>query len=239
MNVTEEQIAAFADGELAGDELARVEAAIAADPSLAAKVEAHRKLKSTLGAHFAPMLDQPVPDRLAAMLKPREEDQPSEDSAEVVSFAAERQKRGFAPVVRRWAPIAGPALAASLVLAIIQPWNTGSVPAGYADGTLATALDDQLVATQMASADTRILVSFESEGGELCRAYRSGDTGGIACRDATGWDIEREFALDGAQTTEFRQAGSEADVMAAVQAMAAGDALDAKAEAAAKANGWR
>ena len=81
--------------------------------------------------------------------------------------------------------------------------------------------------------------SFEGEGGELCRAYRSGDTGGIACRDATGWDIQREFALDGAQTTEFRQAGSEGDVMAAAQAMAAGDALDAEAEAEAKANGWR
>lgn len=239
MSVTEAQIAAYADGELAGDELARVEVAIAADPALAAKFEAHRKLKATLGAHFAPVLDQSVPDHLAAMLKPREETEPSKESAEVVSFTAERQKRGLAPMVRRWAPIAGPALAALLVLAIIQPWNTGSVPAGYADGTLAAALDDQLVATQMASADTRILVSFESEGGELCRAYRSGDVGGIACRDATGWDIKGEFALDGAQMTEFRQAGSEADVMAAAQAMAAGDALDAKAEAAAKANGWR
>lgn len=239
MNVTEEQIAAFADGELAGDELARVEVAIAADPALAAKVKAHRELKATLGAYFAPVLDQPVPDHLAVMLKPSKKAEPSEESAEVVSFAAERQKRGLAPVVRRWAPIAGPALAASLVLAIIQPWNTGTVPAGYADGELAAALDDQLVATQMASADTRILISFESEGGELCRAYRSGDIGGIACRDATGWDIESEFALDGAQITEFRQAGSEADVMAAAQSMAAGEALDAEAEAAAKAKGWR
>ena len=239
MNVTEEQIAAFADGELSGDERARVEAAIAADPVLADKVEMHRRLRNTLGVHFAPVLDQKVPDRLTAILKPSREAEPSEGSAEVVSFAAERQKRGLAPMVRRWAPIAGPALAASLVLAIIQPWNTGSVPAGYADGTLAAALDDQLVATQVASADTRILVSFENEGGELCRAYRSGDTGGIACRDATGWDIQSEFALDGEQVTEFRQSGSEADVMAAAQAMAAGDALDSDAEAAAGANGWR
>lgn len=233
MNVTEEQIAAFADGELSGDELARVEAAIAADPVLADKVEVHRRLRNTLGVHFAPVLDQKVPDHLTRMLNRQEDDAP------VISFAAEREKRGLAPVVRRWAPIAGPALAASLVLAIVQPWNTGAMPAGYADGELAAALDEQLVATQMAGAQTRILVSFEGEGGELCRAYRSGDTGGIACRDATGWDIQREFALDGAQTTEFRQAGSEGDVMAAAQAMAAGDALDAEAEAEAKANGWR
>lgn len=233
MNVTEEQIAAFADGELSGDELARVEAAIAADPVLADKVEVHRRLRNTLGVHFAPVLDQKVPDHLTGMLNRQE------DNAPVISLAAEREKRGLAPMVRRWAPIAGPALAASLVLAIVQPWNTGAIPAGYADGELATALDEQLVATQMAGAQTRILVSFEGEGGELCRAYRSGDTGGIACRDATGWDIQREFALDGAQTTEFRQAGSEGDVMAAAQAIAAGDALDAEAEAEAKANGWR
>lgn len=237
MSVTDEQIAAYADGELDGAALVAVEAAIAADPALAAKVEAHRKLKSRLGAHFAPVLDQSVPDHLAALLQAKPEDAPA--SAEVVSFAAERSKRGLAPMVRRWGAIAGPALAASLVLVLWQPWQGDDLPEGYADTQLAAALDDQLVATQSTGADTRILVSFANAGGELCRAYRSGESGGIACRDTTGWDIEREFALGGAQTTDFRQAGSEADVMAAAQAMATGEALDAEAEAEAKARGWR
>lgn len=237
MSVTDEQIAAYADGELAGTELAAIEAAIASDPALAAQVEAHRKLKATLGAHFAPVLDQNVPDHLAALLQAKSEE--AQASAEVVSFAGERSKRGLAPMVRRWGAIAGPALAASLVLVMWQPWQGADLPEGYADTQLAAALDDQLVATQGAGADTRILVSFANAGGELCRAYRSGESGGIACRDTTGWDIEREFALGGAQTTDFRQAGSEADVMAAAQAMAAGEALDAEAEAEARARGWR
>lgn len=233
MSVTDEQIAAYSDGELAGDELARVESAVAADPELARKVEAHRALKAKLGAHFAPILNQPVPDRLAAML------QPEPQTAEVVSFGQERAKRGLAPMVRRWAPIAGPALAASLVLAFFQPWNSTDLPTGYANDRLAGVLDTQLAAAQAAGADTRILVSFQNDAGEYCRAYRMSDVGGIACRDSTGWEINREYTLDGAQTTEYRQAGSEAELLAAVQDMAPDGALTAEEEAEAKSNGWR
>lgn len=237
MSVTREEIAAFADGELSGEDLARVEAAIAADPDLAKQVEAHRALKSKLGAHFAPVLDQPVPDHLKALLQPKDAGQGG--GGEVVSFAAERQKRGLAPMVRRWAPIAGPALAASLVLALWQPWQSGGAPEGYAGAQLAGVLDTQLVAEQSPDQDTRVLLSFENEAGEYCRAYRDGGTGGIACRDDTGWELEQQFALDNAQVTEFRQAGSEGDLLAAAQEMAADGALDAEAEAQAKARGWR
>ena len=41
------------------------------------------------------------------------------------------------------------------------------------------------------------------------------------------------------QTGEYRQAGSLAEVMERAQAMAAGPALDAAQEQAAKADGWR
>lgn len=232
MKLTDEQIAAYADGEIGGAQLAEIEAAIAADPELARKVEAHRALKAKLSAHFAPIADAPVPEHLAAMLSPK-------DNGEVVSFAAERQKRGLAPAVRRWLPIAGPALAASLVLVIMQPWQGGAAPEGYADTRLAAVLDSQLASEQASDADTRILVSFESTGGELCRAYSDGGNGGIACRDATGWQIERNVALEAGAVTEFRQAGSEADLLAAAQDMAAGAAMDAAAEAEARERGWR
>ncbi|NNC60022.1 MAG: hypothetical protein HKO05_08520 [Erythrobacter sp.] len=236
MSVTKEMIAAYADSQLTGEELVRVEAAIAADPALAHEVEAHRALKGTLDAHYAPLLDQPVPSRLTEMLHP----QPDTESAEIVSFAAARQKRGLAPVVRRWAPLAGPALAASLVLALWQPWQGGGVaPDGYAETQLASALDTQLVAEQGRDAQTRILLSFENSDGQFCRAFRGNDTGGIACRDDTGWKLERQFGLDGAQATEFRQAGSESDLMAAAQDMAVSGALDPEGEAAAKRQGWR
>jgi hypothetical protein len=236
--VTEEQLAAYADDELSGEEKARLEEAIEADPALNAKVEKHRALKTQLSAHFAPVFDEKVPDHLAAMLKTASEDMQA-DTAQVVSFAKERQKRGLAQSLRRWAPIAGPAMAACLVVAIIQPWQSASLIDGYADGELANVLDTQLTSTQSANPDQRILLSFEDADGEFCRAYQTGREGGIACRDDQGWAIECSFALEESQATEFRQAGSLSDIMAAAQEMAQGDALDAAAEAKAKAQGWQ
>lgn len=235
MKVTPELLAAYADGQLEGADKARVEAAIAADPALAEEVARHQRLRAALAAHYAPVAAEPVPDRLAALLKGSE----PQAEAEVTSFAAARAKRGMPPAIRRWAPLAGPALAASLVLAIWQPWQ-GGLPEGYADAALAGALDTRLAATQAADADPRILVSFEAANGGLCRAWRSGNSGGIACRDEAGWKIAQQFAIGpGEAGGEYRQAGSEADIMAAAQDMAAGEALDAAGEARAKAKGWK
>ncbi len=237
MNITDETLAAYADGELERVEAAQVAAAVAADPALTAKIEAHRTLKARLAAHYAPLAEQAVPPDLAALLSGAQ-DKDEHNSGEVISFAAARQKRGLVSVLRRWGPIAGPALAASLVLAVLQPWN-GARPAGYAGPALAAALDSQLVATQPADAKTRILLSFERAGGGLCRAWRGGTEGGIACRDDTGWKIEQQFALGESAGGEFRQAGSETDLLAAAQDLAAGGALDADAEKAAKDRGWK
>ena len=237
MNITDETLAAYADGELDRTEAAQVAAAVAADPALAAKMAAHRALKARLAAHYAPLADQAVPPHLAALLSGAQH-KDEQNSGEVISFAAASQKRGLVPVLRRWGPIAGPALAASLVLAVLQPLG-GSRPEGYADPVLAAALDTQLAATQPAGAETRILLSFERESGGLCRVWRGETEGGIVCRDDTGWKIEQQFALDGAQSSEFRQAGSEADLLAAAQDMAAGGALDAAQEQAARDRNWQ
>ena len=234
MSMTDEQIAAYADGELTGEELAAAEAAISNDPAIARKVEVHRALRSQLGEHFAPVLEQPVPERLTSLL------QGEAAMDNVASFAAARQKRGLPPAVRRWAPIAGPAIAAALALAVLVPGTGGNdVPDGYAGATLAAALDQQLVSEQGPDAATRILLSFEDQQGQLCRTFRSGESGGIACRDHTGWKLEVGMMLDRAQSTQFRQAGSEAELMEAAQDMAAGGALTAEQEAAARERDWR
>lgn len=236
MNIPPEMIAAFADGELADADKAQVEAAIAADPTLASEVERHRRLKAVLASRYAPIVTDEVPAHLAALLQTSE---PHRDNAgEVISLAAARRKRGLAPMIRRWVPIAGPAIAASLVLAFWQPWQA-SLPEGYAGKELASILDNRLVANQSVDAEPRILLSFEAEGGKFCRAWRGATDGGIACRDAQGWKIEQSIAVSGTSSTEYRQAGSEMDILAAAQEMAIGDALDAQGEKRASASGWR
>ena len=224
---TPEQIAAFADGQLEGAELERIAAAIAADPALEKQVAAHRALAQRLGAHFAPIAAEPVPDHLAALLKAPQDN--------VASLADARARRKGPP---RWAWLAGPALAASLVLALtLRPASD----AGYADAQLASALDSQLVAGQQADAPVRVLLSFRDAGGAYCRAFERAASAAIACRDAQGWQLRNHSAASsgGAPAGEYRQAGSAGDVLAAAQAMAAGPALTAEEELAARRNGWR
>lgn len=236
MNISPEMIAAFADGELEGADKEQVEAAIAADPTLVNEVERHRRLKAVLAARYAPILTEEVPAHLVALLQTSEAHR--DNVGEVISLAAARRKRGLAPMIRRWVPIAGPAIAASLVLALWQPWQA-SLPEGYAGEELASMLDNRLVANQSADAEPRILLSFEAEGGKFCRAWRGASDGGIACRDARGWKIQQAFAVSGKTSTEYRQADSEVEILAAAQEMAAGDALDALGEKRASATGWR
>jgi anti-sigma-K factor RskA len=229
MSITEQELAAYADGELSGDDAARVEQAVAADPSLAAKVDRHRALRATLSAHFAPVADQPLPDRLTALLQ---------QDDKVVQLAPLRDARRTGARLPRWSWIAAPALAASLALALFLPRGDGTT--AYADPQLAATLDGQLVAQQASNAETRILLSFARDDGDYCRAYVSPDQSGIACRDAQGWALVERFGGVPVSGGEYQQAGSPlADLMAKAQDMAANGALDAQQEQAARAQGWR
>jgi hypothetical protein len=228
MSVTREELAAFADGELEPVRQAEVAAAVAADPELAAQLEAHRALRARLGAHFAPIFEAPVPDRLASLVKPE---------PQVIDFAAARDKRERARTLPRWTWFAGPALAASLALAVFMPRGAGE---DYASGDLAQTLDGQLVAAQSADAPTRILLSFRDQSGAYCRAFAGEAQSGIACRDDTGWQLRHEGEGGAAQGGDYRMAGApDAAVLERAQAMAAGPALDAAQEQTAKARGWR
>lgn len=223
MSVTREELAAYADGELDPAREAEVAAAVSADPALEAQVNAHRALKARLGAHFAPIFDAPLPERLTAPLQRQE--------AEIIDFTAARNRR-----IVRWSWVAVPALAASLALAVFVPRSGDE----YADGALAETLDAQLVAAQPADAPTRILLSFRDEAGSYCRAFAGEAQSGIACRDAGGWRLVIEGEGVAAQTGEYRMAGNPAtETLERAQAMAAGPALDAEAERAARARGWR
>ena len=81
MSIDRETLMAYADGQLGPEDRIMVEAAIAADPDMARDVEAHQALRAQLGAHFAPILEAPLPGHLTAPLEPK-----------VVDFAAGRDK---------------------------------------------------------------------------------------------------------------------------------------------------
>jgi hypothetical protein len=229
MTISKDMIAAYADGELEGEALRLVEAALAADPALRAEVDAHRALKARLCAHFAPIAETPVPERLIRAVK---------GGAEVVDFAAVARKPARpAPMRFAWF---GPALAASLVVALVGYGVSQRSGNDYAVGDLAAALDHQLVATQPTGAPVRILLSFRGGKGQFCRGFSSALQAGVACRDGRGWKLVKRVGGGSAETSEYRQAGStDAEVLSAIQDIAQGPALDAQGERNAMGAGWR
>lgn len=232
MTITPEDITAFADGELSDEREAEIAAAVEADPDLARQVSQHRAFKAILAEHYAPVLDQPVPDRLTAMLaEPRQ--------ADVADFAAARERRETRQRLPHWGWIAGPALAASLALALFLPGRNDDTVV-YADTQLAAVLEDTLVASQLPAEETRVLLSFRTEQGQYCRAFSGSAGGGIACRDDEGWRLEALGGGSEGATTDYRMAGAgDGEVLALAQEMASGTALDAERERAARAQGWR
>ncbi|AKM08799.1 anti-sigma factor family protein [Croceicoccus naphthovorans] len=230
MSVTREELAAFADGELDSVRHAEIERAVEADPALARAVANHRALRTRLSAHYAPILDDPVPERLEAMLQ---------NESIIVDLQSRRKLRtDRLRHIPRWGWITAPALAACLILALLIP--RGSAPDGYATQQIASALDDQLVATQPADATVRVLLSFRDSGGLYCRVYASTQQDGIACKDEQGWRLIEQVGRTPAQATDYRQAGNaSAELMAKAQELAAGPALDASDEVGAMAENWR
>lgn len=232
MKITPEVLAAYADGELDESAARDTEVELERDPVLRAQLGAHLALKAKLVAIFAPIAEQPIPAHL------REALQGEVLADNVVDFAGAVGKRRKPVVSNPWVRFGGPALAASLVLAII---GLGQSPSSqYADAALGKALDNQLVATQSASGPVRILLSFRDGDGRYCRGFSAESRAGIACRDAQGWHLRNEVDSKEAWTTEFRQAGSaDAQVMDAIQDIANGPALDDSGERVARSRQWQ
>lgn len=268
MTVSDEELMAYADGELAETDAARVAAAVAADPALAGKLEAQRRLRALLRGTFDPVTAEPVPEDLtlliaAAAAQEAEEDMtdarpPSELPAgkpRVIDLAEIRQRRkAEAPAtngrprhLRHWR--IGLAVAATLVLGLmigtqIERGNmTERNGALLASGDLARGLETRLASAP--DGDLRILASFRRRDGDYCRVYAATASAGIACKDSGRWVLEHVVAGDGKTEADYRQAGSDksgsdgADLMAKAQDMAAGDPLDAAQEREAAAGGWR
>ncbi|MBI1250563.1 MAG: anti-sigma factor [Alphaproteobacteria bacterium] len=226
--ITEAQLMAYVDGELSDAERASVEAAIAADPDLRKKCDAHRAVRARLSSAFAPIADEPVPERLIAAAR-------ASQAPAVIDFAAAKQNRA-----RLMTQIA--ALAATFFVGIVL--GAGALRGGsdlYANedglvarGALAHALDTQLASA--GAAPIRIGLTFTDQDGGFCRTFAAGGDEGLACRDGGDWRIAM-LERTGADP-EMRMVSSSL-VLQAVEARIEGDVFDQPAERAARDAGWR
>lgn len=230
----EEQLMAYVDGELDAQAAAAFEQAMHADPALARKVARAQALRTRVRATYAPVADEPVPQRLL-------------DAAGARDNVVQLQPR--ARPARHW-PQWG-ALAASLALGfVVSTWIHSQRPSDmrmaddglHASGDLARTLDRSLAS---AAGTDRIApgLSFVAQDGRMCRTFTVRDAralAGLACRTADQWRIEA-VASGPADGGELRQASSSlpAAVLAAVDERIEGEPMDAESERRARDAGWR
>lgn len=186
-----------------------------------------------MAAAFGDVLDEPVPDRLKALLA-----EPA-PVARVVDLGVVRARRQG---MNSWAAWGG--MAATLVLGTLI--GTRLAPPGeddqgrlVASGAIARALDTQLASAP--AGPVAVQISFKAKDGRWCRSFSTADAAGLACREADGAWALRQVAAASAAGNGMRQAASALppSVLAAVDAAMAGEALNAEQEKAARDAGWK
>jgi len=232
--VTNEKLAAYADGELDEAESAQVSRALAADELLRARLARLTSLDDQLRAAFE-LDDEDVPHHITRLLEPQE------------TSAYGR--------MRQWIP-AGAAIAAGIVGLTVG----GLLPAQSEDGWLkphggsfALAGAIQSAADHTPSGSRYVagsitaepIVSFVAGDGRLCRELQIEEahiaTHAVACREQGEWRVEA-LVRGQAQSNAagYRPAGGSRDAaIGAVHArLKITSVLDAKAEDEAIAAGW-
>ncbi|OOG61124.1 hypothetical protein B0E47_00145 [Rhodanobacter sp. B05] len=249
--IDDDTLQAYVDGELDAAGSARIDAALAHDAVLARRVQHARDVRAQLRAAFDPVLDEPVPAHLSALLQP-----PSAQTAIAATrlgMPAGRHGTGATrrrAIRRRFVP--GAALAASVALLAVALWWWWQ-PGGdmvrmqggqsFAAGTLTHALDEALASEPDAHAPVAIGLSFRSTDGRICRTFvlrAPPARAGLACHENAGWALLVLSAMAPSEGGELRQAASTLPpaVEAAVDARLRGDVFDAQQERAARDAGW-
>jgi hypothetical protein len=245
MTPSDETLMAYVDGELDQRARVEVEAAMRANPDIAARVARQQALRKRVRLAFERVAEEPVPERLVAAARAA--------SAPVRANNVIPLRRGEP---RKWSWPEWSSMAASLAvgaaLSLLFVGHSGPITSRsghlFASGALAQALSDQLTSTQanVPAAPVRIGVSFRDKSGNYCRTFalrEAGSFAGLACRSGDAWQLDTvarsEESADGA--AGYRQAASSLPkpILQSVEDRIAGEPLDTRAEAAAQANGWK
>jgi len=188
--------------------------------------------RQRLSAAFDGVLNEPVPDRLKALLA-----EPA-PTPQVVDLGAVRAQR---KAMSNWAAWGG--MAATLVLGTLigtRLASPGVDDSGrlLASGAIAKALEHQLASTPAGA--VAVQISFRAVDGRFCRSFSTVTTAGLACREPDGAWALQQLATANELKGDMRQAASSLppSVLAAIDATMDGEALNAEQEKAARDKGW-
>lgn len=250
-----ERVRAYVDGELDAAARARFEHEMAGDAALRAAVERERALRAALADAYGPVLDEPVPTSLQALLRP---------AAPVVDLGAVRAAKA-APAARRWRWPEWGAMAACLVLGVAlgvggarraaSPGESevlvarGADGAPVARGALARGLTEALAGDAAPIGGVAVGLTFPARDGSYCRSFVIDGPAalgkqftGLACRHEGAWRVQALLPDDTPRAApgSYRQAATALSpaLLEAVERLRDGEVLDAAGERAARDRGW-
>jgi hypothetical protein len=263
MNISDETLMAFSDGELHGEAKEAVERAMRENPEIEKRIARHRALRERIKLAYSAELSEPVPERLLSAARRAAN---GTQSGNVVSLdearaALMRQNaRGDARTATQagagrvwWRPLGS--IAAGVLLGMglgYCLWQQGGGPVArnaagslIATGQLKAALGEQLVAQQGPSSRVHIGISFLAKSGEYCRSFALAGVSsptGIACHRGGDWQIQALTQTSiGEAGGGYRTAATElpALLLKSIEAQIQGEPLDQAGEAAARQRDWQ
>ena len=239
---TDTELMAYADGELPAPLAAKIAEIARADPDVQRRIERFRAVRAQLAQTLQPLAEEEVPEALRRAVLDMADGQTAADPR-VVAFAP----RVRPPAWRAWQV----GLAASLLLMLggVAGFLAGARQAG--EGAQSVAAVGSHVSpeiarhlsslpsgsdTGIADARLRLIATVLASDGTPCREFEVDSTGtgrtstGIACLRDGSWFLDIAVAAHAAEGG-FAPASSFATLEAYLQAIGAGEPLDAAAEA--------
>jgi negative regulator of sigma E activity len=232
IEISDDMLMAYADGELSEAEALAVEAALDEDSALQNKLARHTALKSAIAQSFDEVTDAPLPAGLLATIEADKAANTAQHGQTPAPDQAGLFTHLFSAVSNlmpkpAWQP-AMIAATVALVASVALLQNTDQAISGMPQ-TLVAALDT--LQDRSAVSGIEIQESYLKNTGEFCRSFSDRQTlqqKGVACRDTQGaWTMiaVADLPPEGA----FLPAGPNEKIMAALTDM---QALPKGAEAA-------
>lgn len=244
MPITDDTLMAYVDGELDESTRAEVQRAIAADAALAERVRRQTALRQRLQGAFAPVLAEPMPERLLRAA------QAPAAAVKVASLAQAREARATRSAWfsdwKAWGGIAASVLAGVLIGRQMSGDGADSplaMQSGQlvARGVIGQALSTQLASAPNAGAGVQVQLSFVDKSGAYCRTFTTAGLAGLACHGGQGWAVQSLAQVEPGAGAGLRQAATALppSILGEVDSRIQGVALDAEGERAALQRGWR
>lgn len=243
MELNDELLCAYLDGELAEAERAAFEAALAADPGARLRLERLREADRQLKAAY-PLTPTADNDPLAAAILAHKPGQPFRmpPRAEVQALNPTQRPMRTARWFQRpvWRGALAASLAAAIVGLVVVNRAGDDQPGGEAARLAALDVTPSGVEARDGGTVIRPVLSFRADDGRWCRVFEQdhGAREGLACRDDGGWQLLALEAGDGGAPGELRPAGSNAAIDQLMSRLGGSDAVDAEQERALIAGRW-